>query len=666
LAVRRRGCGLRRIRTAPSIYKISTPHGFSIFPGFWPVLAGIMGLLVTVAVLQYRWTGEASSASAGRIRAELESLAIKWQTDLYSEISAICTTLQVGPDSGARDTWNDYLERYVEWKNALSHESYPFVYGDPDLVRGIYIWEASEPTTPRLLLLNAANHRIEPTAVPATLTTLLARLRANSNSLSTAQQAWRLPGDAQVRGFDTETGSMTVAPPRSNAAGWQFDQGIPAIVHPIVDRAADGSASKASAVDWIVVILDMSVLQKRILPELAERYFGGPEELNYKLAVVATGMSPGTIYSSDPEFGIQESGAADFTMNIFGYPSKRDFNSVRNPRVESSSIGGTGRPYAKGPVWFPVIQDRAGSDAWLLELQHRAGPLQLVVNRARRNNLTISALVLVLLAASMAVLTFAGYRAQNFAKLQMDFVASFSHELRTPLTAIFSAGENIKDRVVRSESDMVHYGSIVTDQSRLLMSHVDRILLYASMRSGKDRYTLRPLEIPDILDSVRRNTSALIAEEACVLDIRIEPGLPAVLGDVFAICGCLENLITNAVKYGGDDRRIAVSATLHESDQNRKEVAISVEDHGVGIERSELKSIFEPFYRSPAARAAQIHGTGLGLSLAKHLAEAMGGSLSVKSEVGSGSVFTLYLQLAAQVPDHRSDRANAEVSQVER
>ncbi len=273
--------------------------------------------------------------------------------------------------------------------------------------------------------------------------------------------------------------------------------------------------------------------------------------------------------------------------------------------------------------------------------------------------------MLVLLAASMAVLTFAGYRAQNFARLQMEFVASVSHELRTPLTAIFSAGENIKDRVVRSESDLVHYGSIVTDQSRLLMSHVDRILLYASMRSGKDRYTLRPLEIPGILDSVRRNTSALIAEEACVLEIRIEPGLPPVLGDVFAICGCLENLITNAVKYGRDDRRIMVSAALQQSEQNRKEVAISVEDHGIGIERSELKSIFEPFYRSPEARAAQIHGTGLGLSLAKHLAEAMGGSLSVKSEIGSGSMFTLHLQLA-QVPDHGSDIVNAQVSQVER
>ena len=138
----------------------------------------------------------------------------------------------------------------------------------------------------------------------------------------------------------------------------------------------------------------------------------------------------------------------------------------------------------------------------------------------------------------------------------MDFVASISHELRTPLTAIFSAGENIKDGVIRNQSDLDEYGSIVTAQSRQLMNHVDRILLFASMRSGKDRYTLRPLEVSEILIAVRRNLSSLLAEEKCVLEETIEPDLPPVMGDMFAVCGCLENLITNAIKYGGADRRI--------------------------------------------------------------------------------------------------------------
>jgi signal transduction histidine kinase len=607
----------------------------------------MVGLLVTVAVLQYKWTGEASSANEMRIRAELESLSIKWQGDLYGEISAICTALQVGPDSGARDTWGHYLERYIEWNNALPHESFPYAYRNPDLVREIYISEASEPATPRLWLLNAKTNRIEPAVAPQNLTPLLARLRANSGNLSRALRAWQSRSDDEDSGSGTEIRSMNITPGTGNTAGWQFDEQLPAIVHPIVDRAADGSASKAAPVDWIVVILDMTVLQKRVLPELTERYFGGLEALNYRVAVVRPRTLPGKIYSSDPEFGIQELGSADFTMDIFGYPLKQGHDGIHLPR----------------PAWFPVIQYGAESDSWLLELQHRAGPLQLVINRARRNNMAISALVLLLLGVSIAVLTFAGYRAQNFAKLQMDFVASVSHELRTPLTVIFSAGENIKDGVVRNASDLKHYGTIVTDQSRLLMTHVDQILLYASIRSGKGRYSLCPLEVPEILEYVLRNTSALIAEESCLLEEHIEPGLPLVLGDRFAICACVENLITNAVKYSSDDRRITLSATLHETEQHGKEVTISVEDHGIGIDRSELKDIFEPFYRSPEARVAQIHGTGLGLSLARHLAEAMGGKLSVRSEVGLGSVFTLHLQLA-ESEDRRSQSINVEVSQV--
>jgi two-component system phosphate regulon sensor histidine kinase PhoR len=243
----------------------------------------------------------------------------------------------------------------------------------------------------------------------------------------------------------------------------------------------------------------------------------------------------------------------------------------------------------------------------------------------------------------------AGIRAQKFTKLQMDFVASVSHELRTPLTAIFSAAENIKDGVIRDKSDLAEYGSMVMGQSRQLMEHVDRILLFASIRSGKDRYNIRPLQISEILQRVRKNLASLIIQESCIIEEAVTPGLPCVLGDVFAVCGCLENLITNAIKYSGIDRRIRISTCL-QSTENGQEVAISVQDRGMGIHSSELKHIFEPFYRSPEATLSQIHGTGLGLSVCKHLAEAMGGRLSVKSEVGAGSVFTLHLLAADSQP----------------
>jgi signal transduction histidine kinase len=271
----------------------------------------------------------------------------------------------------------------------------------------------------------------------------------------------------------------------------------------------------------------------------------------------------------------------------------------------------------------------------------------------RRRNLAISALVLLLLAVNMGFVTVAGLRAQTFARLQMDFVASVSHELRTPLTAIFSAGENIKDGFVSGQLSLKHYGSIVINQARQLMGLVDRILLFASIRSGKDRYNIRPLEVSEILQRVRKTTAGLIVEEdPHTVEEQVEPNLPCVSGDLPAVCRCLENLITNAIKYSGKNRHIRISATVHELNHHRKEIRISVEDHGIGISSSELRHIFEPFYRSPKVTAAQIHGTGLGLSLATHLSEAMGGRISVVSEIGVGSIFTLHLPAAdAQEPE---------------
>lgn len=605
----------------------------------------MVGLLATVAVLQYRWTTEASRADEMRIGAEVESLMTKWHGDLYGEFSAICIAMQVGPDAGARDTWNDYLERYVAWNYALPHESLPYVYRNPDLVGEIYIWETNQQTKPRLFWLNLNTRKIEPVDEPAEFVTLLDRLHADSASLSTALRAWQLPGQPA----ESSPGIDAMPSPNTSGinpiAGWQFDENVPAIVHPIFHHGADKSLSSRSPVDWIIITLDMNVLRKRVLPALSTRYFGGLEGLDYKVAVVANGLSPWTIYSSDPGFDVNQLTNVDSTMNIFGVqtPGSAGFSQ---PAKIGGPLRSTEWRNLSGPVWFPVIQYEPHPQSWFLEIQRRAGPLQSVIDGVRRNNLAISACVLMLLALNIAVLSFAGFRSHKFAKLQMDFVASVSHELRTPLTAIFSAGENIKDGVVSKKPDLAEYGSIVMAQSRQLMNHVDRILLFASIRSGKDRYTLRPHQVADIFACVLKTMAPLIAEESCVLERQVEPGLPPVLGDMLALCGCLENLITNAVKYCGHDRHIRIFAGLRRSGDDHQEVTISVEDHGMGIAPSELKRIFEPFYRSPEATEAQIHGTGLGLSLAKHLAEAMGGRLSVTSEIGVGSIFTLHLQLA--------------------
>lgn len=237
----------------------------------------------------------------------------------------------------------------------------------------------------------------------------------------------------------------------------------------------------------------------------------------------------------------------------------------------------------------------------------------------------------------------------QLARLQMEFVASVSHELRTPLTVISSAADNIADGLVEGKEEIKNYGSAIRYQSHQMAELVNEILLFAATKDRKNTYILRPLSISDLVDSVLVRTSELIKRAGFTIGVQIDADLPCVVGDMSALAQCLQNLLMNAVKYSGQSRWIGVRAFVSDSDvHNSKKVCIAVQDRGIGIHSSELPHIFEPFYRSAAVTAEQIHGTGLGLSLSKTIVEAMGGQISVVSELEVGSVFTLHLQIAEE------------------
>jgi signal transduction histidine kinase len=260
----------------------------------------------------------------------------------------------------------------------------------------------------------------------------------------------------------------------------------------------------------------------------------------------------------------------------------------------------------------------------------------------RRRDLAIGFGVLLVLVINMAMLIVTSHRAQRLAQMQMDFVTAVSHELRTPLTVILSGADNICSGVVESGRQIKQYGAVIGGQARQLFALVEQILLFAATRQGGGlHYSLRPLDVEEVIDAALASTSELIAAGQFTVEREIPEDLPQIAGDAPAVSQCLQNLITNAVKYGNGDRWIGVRASVHEGAV--KEVQISVSDHGIGISDTDLPHIFEPFYRSPSVKAAQIHGTGLGLPLSRSIAEAMKGRLDVTSTPGRGSTFTLYV-----------------------
>ena len=320
-------------------------------------------------------------------------------------------------------------------------------------------------------------------------------------------------------------------------------------------------------------------------------------------------------------------------------------NEVLGTILEGSIKEAVAYDLAQGVPLF----DRVRADLEETERLYDEQASQRLANVAALANKTVTRLVTVLAVTVLVAGVFVWVLQKDkmastmqMARMQMDFAASVSHELRTPLAVLCSAVDNIADGVVSGKEQFAKYGAVIRNQSRQINGLVNQVILFVSTQDGKDRYTLQPLAVSDVIDAAVTGTAELIRKAGFTLEQQISPNLPRIIGDLRALSQCLQNLITNALKYGDQGHWIAIRASV-EGGRDHPEVRISVQDRGKGIERAELHQIFEPFYRAKAAVSGQIHGTGLGLTIAKSLAEAMGGRISVTSEVGVGSTFTLHL-----------------------
>jgi two-component system sensor histidine kinase SenX3 len=398
--------------------------------------------------------------------------------------------------------------------------------------------------------------------------------------------------------------------------------------------------------------------------------------------VVSIAPGEGVVYTSAPSFTPARDADTDASADLFQVRAQ-DFTSVAAEVRRSISFGaavhavplerrpiekaepGRGSAPLTGTVAFrdgrplsilvqpgtPGAQHvttttrftTVSSPAWKLLLRHPAGSLEAAVGSLRRRNLIVSSSILGVLGASMGLLVLATRRAQRLARQQMEFVAAVSHELRTPLAVIRSAADNLADGVVRDEEQIRRYGELMRSEGRRLTEMVEQILELAGIQSGQRGFALRAVAIEPLLRDIIASSASLIERAGVEVDLRIPPDLPPVLGDQPALRRAFENLIANAVKYGASGRWIGVFAAKSDSD-----VTVTVADRGMGIAPADQSRIFEPFYRSNEAVAAQIQGAGLGLSLVERIVAAHRGRITVKSAPGEGSEFSISLRAAGE------------------
>jgi signal transduction histidine kinase len=174
---------------------------------------------------------------------------------------------------------------------------------------------------------------------------------------------------------------------------------------------------------------------------------------------------------------------------------------------------------------------------------------------------------------------------------------------------------------------------------------VERVLQYAGIEAGRVISFTAPLEPLSVVETALNATAPLVKSSGFNIERGFAESLPLVIGDASALTSAVQNLIINGIKYGGQDRWLAVT-TAQAKTTRGMEVRISVEDHGAGIPHQDLPHLFEPFYRGTDATLAQIQGNGLGLSIVKRIVEAHGGRVTVSTRVGHGTTFTIHLPAA--------------------
>ena len=569
--------------------------------GLWLTLSVLALLLVVLAVLQYRWTGEIGRAESERRQAQVERQAARFAAGLDRELGHLLVALRPEPQAAGERRLASLQERLTAWR------------GD----------ERAPLVAAVLLASRQASGQV-----------LLERCAADGGACSPAE--WT-KGLASVR-------ERLSQPPNSGGR-----EGIPfrpatiiedplALVTPVFEVGEEpgpGERRGRFHLNGVAIVeLNADYLREHVLPQLAETTFGPVAESEFAVAVVRR-ADRSVVYASAPGAGAGGPRQGDLQLGVpfAGRPAPGEQRPERGWRFFGRLEG--------RPDWPRPPRD--DDTPWLLLVSRRGGTLEQAVAAVRRRNLAVGLGVLALLGAAGLVLATSAQRARDLARQQLEFVAGVTHELNTPLAAIRSAGQNLADGIVTDAQQVRRYGSLIEKEGSRLTSLVAQVLDFAGIESGGRAYAAEPVALGRVVDDVVQDMRLVLEQGGLSVTREVAAGLPDVIGDAAALRRVLANLLANAVKFAAVGRRVVVRAAPA---GGPGQVELRIEDHGPGIPPAERERVFEPFYRGAAAQRNETPGNGLGLSLVRRVVLAHHGRVRVEDAAGGGTAVVIELPAA--------------------
>jgi signal transduction histidine kinase len=257
-------------------------------------------------------------------------------------------------------------------------------------------------------------------------------------------------------------------------------------------------------------------------------------------------------------------------------------------------------------------------------------------------NASLAGLLALALIGGVSLALRAADRAVKLSTMKSDFVSNVSHELRTPVASIRVFGELLRLGRAQSPEKIREYGEHIESESRRLTRLIDNILDFSRIESGRKEYKFTLGDVREVIEEVVRTFEVRLGAHGFrIALVASGDALPPLRMDADAIAQAFQNLLDNAIKYSGDSKEVVVTLSAENG-----YVAIAVRDHGIGIARDEQRKVFDRFHRVGTGLIHDVKGSGLGLSIVHHIVAAHGGRVSVDSELGSGSTFTMLLPIA--------------------
>ncbi len=586
--------------------------------------AALVALLAVLGTLQYRWLGDVSNAERDRLRASLRTRATDFSRAFDREITRLYLAFHVEGDEFDRDPAGRLSTAYQRAQQVAAES------GGEGLVKGVFLVDARAENPGAPQLLNPGTRTLVPVEWPSAFDSWKRR----AGNLAPPAPGF-LPPLFMADAVDATTPALIVPLPTMT----RLEQGGRVAVIP----------DPRGVARTVVVWLDPDRL-RALVESLVVRQFGSNDDSEFYVTV-STRESPGSVvYSSASGVSISARDA-DVTTGVFDlrldelnhFTAQVPPPGDRGPNVDRNHVAITIVRRATGPDGPRVLMTGGENQgAWQVFIRYKSGSLDALVARSRTRNVAISLGVLALLAAGFVFVIGSALRQQRLARQQMEFVAAVSHELRTPLAVIRSAAENLADGVVGDGAQVRRYGSLIRSEGLRLSDMVERVMEYAGINAGAAR-SRTEVDVARLIDEAVAAASAEARDREIRIDTLVAKDLAPVLGDADALRSAVQNLLANAIKYSRNGSTVDVRA-----ESGADVVRIVVADHGLGIDADDVPHIFKPFYRGRHARDAQIRGTGVGLSVVRHVVDAHQGDVRVSSRVGEGTTVTLTLRAASR------------------